>query len=295
MSVAESSAGALKLILDDKVSALTLGGNSEGELLAVAGVAEEKQVLFCALSEVRMENLKFTINAGSPTKGFSDTQMVIATDIIKPKTAAILLSDIDSMRLLAEYKEPQLEAADIKLVYKQIAPQDTVDFSSYLTRIKYEKPDVLFLDLNNQESYIVIAKQMLELGGWDDIKVVAITSGAAAVNQPGAQGWYLATRWYPGLQNPGALKFEKDYQAMFGRLPSPNAVYFYDPVSIAIKAIELAGTSDPIKVAEAAFSGNLEWDAPEGHIRFGEDGSSNMTMNMSRIENKTVVPVSIPE
>ena len=203
---------------------------------------------------------------------------------------------MDTSHNIVENTKPQLQAAGIELVYEQFASLETVDYSPYLTKIKFEKPDVLLLDTTQNEAAITIAKQIMELGGWDNIKVVAIAPGAAAVNQVGAQGWYLAVRWSPGLQNPGAVKYEKDYLAMHGKEPSVNAVYFYDPLWVAIKAIELAGTDiDLVKIAQAARSGNLEWDAPDGNVHITSDGRSNMGFSLARIENKTVVPVTIPE
>jgi len=297
MAVAESTAGAIKLILDNKVSALALGGNSRGELDAVVAVAEEKHVFFAALGYVTgLANLKFTVNAGTTLESFSDAQILAATKLVKAKTAAILATDVGDMHELASINKRQMQEAGIELVYEQYTPLATNDYTPFLTKIKFEKPDVLFLDESNIETNVTIAKQIMELGGWDNIKVLAIPGGANAAKLPGADGWYIAARWYPGLPYPGAMKLEKDYQSMFGSLPSANLVYFYDPIWTVIKAIELAGTdTDLEKIAQVARSGNLEWETPEGHAHFTPDGVSGLVMNLALIEGKKLVSVTIPE
>jgi len=63
-------------------------------------------------------------------------------------------------------------------------------------------------------------------------------------------------------------------------------------VVIAHYTLELAGTdTDLVKIAEAARSGKLEWDAPQGRAHYTADGDSNLMPVFARIENKILVPV----
>ena len=61
--------------------------------------------------------------------------------------------------------------AGIDLIYEQYFPQDTMDFSAYLTTIKYKNPDLVIIATNNLGQAITINKQIMELGGWGDMKV----------------------------------------------------------------------------------------------------------------------------
>jgi hypothetical protein len=56
------------------------------------------------------------------------------------------------------------------------------------------------------------------------------------------------------------VKFEEDYQTIFGKYPNPNIALYHTSLWTAIHAIELAGTdTDLVDIAEAAHSGELEW------------------------------------
>ena len=69
--------------------------------------------------------------------------------------------------------------------------------------------------------------------------------------------------------------FEDAFKQKYSRLPDPSLTYFYNCFWTAIKAIELAGTDDPGKVAQALRSGNLEWDSAWGPLRI-VNGTGNV-------------------
>jgi branched-chain amino acid transport system substrate-binding protein len=296
-SVAEAVAGARKLVEDDKVSALVWGGISGAEVRAVTDFAEENKVLFVAfqLRKGYYEG-QFSVSAAPTIQVFAEQWVSFATKVLKPKTVAFLGFDLtDSHDRIGDCK-PGFEAAGIKTVYEEYCPLDTQDFMPYLTKIKYANPGVLIVDVTSSEAAITIAKQIMELGGWGDIKVLTNPAGDAAKAQAGAQGWYVLEMWYPELSYPGSVKFKQDYQAMFGRLPSSNQVYFYDSLWTAIYAIELAGTdTDLAAIAQAARSGNLEWETPMGRARFSTDGFPNVNLSLVQIQEGKLVPVTMPE
>jgi hypothetical protein len=155
---------------------------------------------------------------------------------------------------------------------------------------------VLILEEGSNEANLTVAKQIMELGGWGNIKVLTLPGGEAAVRLPGADGWYILVLWLPGLSYIGAVKFEQDYQVMYGRLPSSNHVYFYNPLWTAIYASELAGTdTDLVKIAQAARSDKLEWDTPMGRAHFMPDGLSGLTMSVAHVEAGKLVQFQIPQ
>jgi ABC-type branched-subunit amino acid transport system substrate-binding protein len=91
------------------------------------------------------------------------------------------------------------------------------------------------------------------------------------------------------------VKFEQDFQAMYGRSPSAEQVYFYNPVWTAIHAIELAGTdTDLDKIVQAARSGNLTWDTPMGTAHYTSDGDSGLRHITAHVEKQKLVIVQVP-
>ena len=296
-SVAEAQAGAKKLYYDDKVAALTMGGISGAEFEAVATVAEELGILYCALGHVaNLDKLKFTVNVTVTREEIVTLYYGLITKILKDvKTLAIFGLDLSDARTRGQMISEQVAPLGIKKIYEEYSPLGTFDFMSYLTKIKYDKPDVLVLEHNNNEAVVTIAQQIMELGGWGDTQVVTLPTGDFARTKPGAQGWYVVVMWTSGLDYPGAVKFENDFKAMHNKLPSPTQVYYYNSMWTAIKAIELAGTdTDRVKIAEVARSGKLEWDSPMGRAHFTSDGTSGLSPVLTHIENKELVRVTIP-
>jgi len=296
-SVAEAVAGAKKLVDDDKVSALVYGGISGAETGAVAGAAEELKILFACFGDATgLAELKFTLNATVTEESWIDRFVTLSNKVLKAKTVAFLATDFAENHRRTQILKEQLKATGVNIVYEQYTPIDTTDFTPYLTRIKYANPEVLILEQNSNEANITVAKQIMELGGWGDIKVLTLPGGEAALRLPGAEGWYILVLWLPGLPYPGSVKFEQDFQAMYSRLPSSYNVYFYNPLWTAIYAIELAGTdTDLVKIAQAARSGKLEWETPMGRAHFTPDGLSGLTMSVARAESGKLVSVTMPE
>jgi len=296
-SVAEATAGAEKLVDDDKVSTLVYGGISGAETQAVASAAEKLQILFACFGDATgLAELKFTVNSTVPEETWTNSFITLANKVLKAKTIAFLGTDFADNHHRVQIVKGQLKTMGVNTVYEQYTPIDTTDFTPYLTKIKYANPDVLILDQSSNEANLTVAKQIMELGGWGDTKVLTIPGGEAALRLPGADGWYILVLWLPGLPYPGAVKFEQDYQAMYGQLPSSNHVYFYNPLWTAIYAIELAGTdTDLVKIAQAARSGKLEWETPMGRAHFTPDGLSGLTMSVAHVEGKKLVAVTMPE
>ncbi len=70
----------------------------------------------------------------------------------------------------------------------------------------------------------------------------------------------------------------------YSREPDPNLTYYYyNCFWTALKAIELAGTDDADKVAQALRSGNLEWDSAWGHLRIPPDGTGLVNMMVAQV------------
>jgi ABC-type branched-subunit amino acid transport system substrate-binding protein len=187
----------------------------------------------------------------------------------------------------------------VEIVYEVQLPDSTTDYISYLTQIKSEEPNILFLDFSTSEKLISIAKQITvfeQSGGWGDTKIVTFSGAESAMGLAGAQGWYLWTPWILGLDYPGSQKYVNDYQGMYGKQPLASQIYYYNCIWTAIHAIELAGTdTDLVKIAAAVRSGKLEWDTPMGHAHYTLDGSSGLQPLLACIEDGKLVPVPLPE
>ncbi len=295
-SVAEAQAGVIKLYTDDKVSAISLGGVSGAEYSAVAMACEDIKILYSAMAQVEdLAKYKFTVNATVQAEVNRAVTIRFINEVLKPKKAAFFGTDDSSGHSNIAAMSDALKAAGAEIVYTDFCLIGTTDFTPYLTKMKYADPDVFYLYSGSNEVNLGVAKQMMELGGWGDIKVVATAAGEAAKNQAGGQGWYMFANWAPGIDYPGMTKFQNDYQAMHGKAPNSNQIYYYNSIWTAIYAIKLAGTdTDRVAIAQAARSGNLEWDTPMGHAKFQPDGTSGLSLIIQQIVNKNPVYVFGP-
>jgi branched-chain amino acid transport system substrate-binding protein len=296
-STAMAQAGVTKLYYDDKVSALVWGGESGTTFDAVAEEADKFQILFVALGNVNgLENLNFTVNASVQNPYDWEGPADFINKALKPKTVALLGSDDAQSHKYLSGLKAMLESTGAQTVYEQFFNQSIIDYTPYLTKIKYVKPDVLFLFTGATETVVSVAKQITDLGGWGDIQVITTPPGEGAKNSAGAQGWYFWALWLPGQNYPGSIKFENEYKTMFKATPTSNHVYYYNCLWTAIYAIQLAGTdTDRVAIAQAARSGKLEWDTPMGRAHFAPDGTSGLNVIMVQIQDKKLVQVTTPQ
>jgi len=286
-----------KALFADKMPVLVWGGTSSVNGEVLSNFAEQNKVLFIDLSilPTDISNLKYTLRGGLQYDEL-DIMAEYVVKALKAKKVAILNTDLEESHQLASRWEQILKEGGADIVYKDFTAVDIIDFTPYLTKIKYHNPDVLLTNMD-MGSYTLMTQQMTGQGGWGDIKVMASLPATWQASKPIADGWYIYARWVPGLDNPSSQKFEQDYRAMFGDAPDGTTEMMYDMLWLAIKAIELAGTNtDRVAIATAARSGDLGLDTPLGYVNWGTDGEPVQKLGvLAHVEQGKLVPVQMPE
>lgn len=297
--VSKALSGWSKLVLDDKVSAIVYGGMTGATTTASADAAQDYETPYFNMSPIPddLSDLPYTVRCTYKSSASAQKAMEFVINELKPDTAAILTDDDQAMRQRAAAIKEALHGAGIDLVYEEYVPQGTKDFSPYLTNLQYAAPDVLIASHAPQEYYIQIFRQIVELGGWGDIKFISpspTSTNMGIATLPGAIGTYHWVLWIPGLDYPGARQFEQDFFAKYGREPTAPHVFAYFPLWVAIEAIELAGTDTDLEaIAEAARSGELKWESPAGPLAIGTDGEPNLEGFMVEVKaGGELVPVT---
>ncbi len=300
-SVAEAAAGAKKLMIDDKVSALALGGVSGAESAAISEFAEANHILYCLFGAMEVKDPKYTISATVSYAELMGGIRDLCLKVLKPKKIAVVAVDLADGRQRVPILKSMLEPAGVEFVYTQYVPIDTMgDMSPYVTQIRSKSPDLLYIDAGTSEFFLNTMKAFQDQGGWGDMKVAGLAQVEQAKSRDGAQGVYVSTLWVPGVDTPGSVKFETEYkQVNDNKTPNPASVYYYNAFWNCIKAIDLAGTdTDLEKIAYTArFSGLLEWDTPMGHARYTAEsgGYGGLQSHITQIVDKQLVLVNIPE
>ncbi len=288
---------ARQALYENDVSAACWGGFTAADANAIVDFSEENELPYFFWGGIPLDICDKKFCARNTLA--MDSMMTIADDTMKlfnPKTVAGLAYDTADARAYMSGWLERFEAAGVDVLYEEYYPPATTDFSAYLTTIKSLNPDVLML-ISQQEGYVAIAKQIVGLGGLGDTKIMCDPPAETAMSEQGAQGWYVRALWYPGLDTPGGKKLELDYYALYGAEISVTLiVFFYNCVWSAINAIELAGTTDRVKVAEATRSGKLEWEAPVGTLHFTTCGEPGYIRPLfAQIQDKRLAPVQVPE
>ncbi|MFA4835160.1 MAG: ABC transporter substrate-binding protein [Dehalococcoidia bacterium] len=287
-------AGYTKLALQNKVSAVVWGGAMSALINAASDTAEETKVPLFDIgnSPEDVSSRPYTILATQPSRVAVVGQVADFTlSKLKPQTVGLMVDDSTEQHQSAQLYRQKLQAAGVKIVYEEFISAGTSDFSSYLTKMKYANPDVFIADLASDAAMATILKQIAELGGWGNTKFLGAeaSSSGLALKMKGAEGTYHWLLWSPGLPYPGSKEFEQAWMEVQGKVPTPTNVFHYTCIWTAIKAIELAGSDDPAKIAQAARSGNLHWDAPGGPMTINPDGTNTSAGTIMQFKDGKLV------
>ena len=185
-------------------------------------------------------------------------------------TKAALLVDVSkdySIGLAKSFKN-QFEAEGGTIVGRQSYSGGDKDFSSQLTAIKADNPQVIFLPAYYTEAPLII-RQARQLGitvpfiggdGWDSPELVQV--GGDAV-----EGCYFSNHFSNQSTEPKVVAFVQNYRKKYGEDPDAMAALSYDTTLLLADAMKRAGTTDPAKVTEA-LAATKGFEGVTGKITF---------------------------
>lgn len=283
---AESANAMQKLVSQDKVVAV-IAPIASSSVIAAAQVNQESKVP--AISPTA-SNPKVTVD---PATGkvrdfifraafidpFQGSVMAnFAQKSLKAKTAALYIdkSSDYAMGLGQFFKETFVKNGGTIVAEEAYLQKDT-DFKATLTKIKAQNPDVVFAPGYYQEVGMLI-KQARELGitvpfmggdGWDSAKLPEI-AGAQALNNT-----FFSNHYSPDDNSPAVKTFVENYKKEYNQTPDAFAALSYDAAMMVIKAMERAGSADPVKIRDelaktkdyAAVSGLISLNATHDAVK----------------------------
>jgi branched-chain amino acid transport system substrate-binding protein len=184
----------------------------------------------------------------------------------------------DAMISLARERLPELQISSVE------APQDKVDFSAELLKIKDLKPQLLVVAFN-LPAIAQINKQFYELGldkqmeiiqghdwpAWDGGKTWWETLGEKGV------GGRYPTYYSPNMKiSPACEDFRRLYKEKTGAEPVHWIFWYWDSLRILQKAIEDTGSTDPNVLA--SYIEKIDMEGCTGRIRFVNDPTPGSPM-----------------
>jgi branched-chain amino acid transport system substrate-binding protein len=258
----EAANAAVKLIAQDKVSAI-VGPATSSPVLACAPVVSERKVPLLTPSGTN-ENITFQDGKTrdflfrscfiDPVQGEIMARFALSNLNLK-KVAIFGDSSSDYAKKLAAAYRQVFEANGGQIVAAEAYQQKDTDFKPALTKIKAAGPEAIFIPGYYQEVGMIV-KQARELGinapllgsdGWDSPKTLEL-AGAAALNNT-----YFCNHYSVDDSDPNIQKFIKAYQAEYSKeMPDAFAALGYDSGLIVADALKRAGGGEsPEKIKDA--------------------------------------------
>ncbi len=243
----EAVALARKLIQHDRVVGV-VGGSYSTPSRAVAPIFQDEEIPFVAAYAVHPDITRagdYCFRNGFLGTVEGKSAGYVAVDLLKSKRIALLTSDNDFGRTLAEGFRMFLKerGAGAKIVYAQTYPFSEKDFKPYLSKIKEVNPDLIFSSGYYFQTGPVV-KQAREMGinakilgeeGADSPKFLEIAGKSA-------EGFMLVTNLNRDDPRPVVQDFLKKYQAQYKIQPDMVGASAYDALMILCDGIKRAGS-----------------------------------------------------
>ena len=196
------------------------------------------------------------------------------------KTVSIIHDTADYGKGHAELFEQFAEEAGLEILSVQGVTIDQTDFSTELTKVKAEAPDVLYFG-GLTDIGVPLRTQMVKLGmddiqfnGTSGIKTDAFIEGVGADNAEGVIAWMDGA---PMEKLPGGPAFMAAYEAAgFEEPPEAYGAFAYVAGKVIVAAVEAEGP-DRAKVAEHINTTNMK-DTIIGDVVFNEYGQNELAV-----------------
>jgi branched-chain amino acid transport system substrate-binding protein len=251
--------------------------------------------------------------------GVRSYSRVVAADDIQGKVAANFVKSLgatsvyilDDQELygkgVADVFEATANEIGLTVVGHEGIDPKAADYKALMTKISTSNggkaPDAIYVGMvvDNNASQLLKDKvaimgdnTVVKYVGPDGIQTQAFIDGAGADVAEGAYGSVagVALDKLP----PAGLQFVKDYEAKYGPLTEPYAVYGYETMNVALKAIEdvCAAGGDPTDRAaiNSAVFVIKNFDGALGTWSFDANGDADLTdMTFYQVQNGAYVPV----
>ncbi|OQY52250.1 MAG: hypothetical protein B6230_03140 [Desulfobacteraceae bacterium 4572_89] len=158
-----------------------------------------------------------------------------------------------------------------KILWEADYPQNTIDFTLYLEKIKLLNPDVAFVPDHYRESAYII-KQAGKMGlklsfiGGDGWLTQMYRYGGDYID-----GNFYVAQWHDESPDEVSRAFVKRYGKKYGRANEPAIALTYDAVTLLVWAVERAASLDPEKIRNA-LAATKKFRGVTGYITFDENG-----------------------
>lgn len=245
-----------RALFDDRAVAI-FGPNMSAAVIGVHTLAQQAQrpMLVGATSpSFRYDKVKneylFRLRADDGVKVAQQVKYIV--EVLKAKNPGVICGSTDYCTAALAVAKESFAKYGIKIVDIEMMKEGDKDVTAQVTKLKNAGIDCL-VGLTHEPEAAVVMKQVRQMKltvpavGFSAWGVPAFTdlAGDAAVGVISVQGFN------PADSDPAVKKFVTAYTAKWGNEPSDPAQCYYDGIYLLKKAIEMAGSIDSVKIAEA--------------------------------------------
>lgn len=289
----ETSTAVRELITRNKVVAL-IGEVASGRSLEAAPIAQRSGIPMISPSSTSEKVTEsgdhiFRVCFIDPFQGKVCAKFARGLGVTK----AAILTDVSkdySMGLTKSFKAEFPKGGGV-ITGEQSYSGGDKDFSSQLTAIKADHPDVIFLPAYYTDAPLII-RQARQLGitvpfiggdGWDSPELVAVGGNSV-------EGCYFSNHFSNQSTDPKVASFVTAYRKKYGSDPDAISALGYDALYILADAMKRAESTDPAKV-NAAIATTKEFPGVTGKITLDEHRNPNKAAVMLQVKNGKFVYV----
>lgn len=172
-----------------------------------------------------------------------------------------------------------------KVVFSDYYEREQTDFTAVLLKMKSLNPDSLYIDVR-WSANVTVLKQMAELGLKKQLFGSVNFYNTKLVERAGPllEGAYMSVAWAPVFQDAASKRFVEAYQRIYNEAPNDSASLGWTAGMVVATALRSAGPGADGDAIRAALA-KLEWQAPQGLIKFDDRGDARVPAHVLQFKD----------
>ena len=267
---AQGVSAAQKLITDNRVNFLIGDAFASSVTIAEMDLADQYKIpmMSCepvsgaisAKIEKDPQKYQYFWKADFNSQGYAATIFQTYASLIKggqftpaKKTIAFLIEDSDYGRSIAGNAADLFKTDGWNVIASNTVPLGSTNFNSVLTKLSYQNPEVLISVFTAVDSGVALSKQFAEQGLTSSQFAIYYPTQPAYIKGAGkaGEGLMWAPLTFDATQRPADKVLDEKIRAKFNSTATTDHAYGHDCMSIALSAVNAAGTITPDAVVKA--------------------------------------------
>jgi branched-chain amino acid transport system substrate-binding protein len=294
---AQGVSAAQKLILNDKVQFVIGDATASSVTLAVMDLSAQHNMPMMSCEAVSSaiakkvadnpEKFKHFWKGNVESEGYAaavrDTYgWLIKNGKFKPaqKSIAFIVEDTDFGRSVADQTAALFKVEGWTTASYNTVPLSNTNYNSILTKLVFQKPDVLVSVFSGVDAPVALSKQIVEQGLKASHYAIYYPTQAGFLQGAGknAEGLLWGPLLFDAAQRPGDKALDEKVRKRFNTTAGGDDAYGYDCMNVVLSAFKEAGTTKPDAVSKAmgnsqfvGLHGKYVFDPKNHTVHYGPD------------------------